>query len=61
MSACSGTPPPFAWPLGLERALTAATIGTRLGLVVAAVLGVRRHDAVTAPRAGARSPVAARA
>jgi len=52
---------PFAWPLDLERALTAVTIGTGLGLVVAAVLGVRRHDAVTAPRAGARSPVAARA
>ncbi len=58
-------PSPLPWyALALLTGLGAAALAlTRRGgrLVVAAVLGVRRHDAVTAPRAGARSPVAARA
>jgi hypothetical protein len=41
------------WSTTLARLLTAGTVGVGLGVVVAAVLAVRRHD-----RASSRAPAA---
>ncbi len=35
---------PFTWSIGLARAVTALTIGSGLGMVAMATLGLRRHD-----------------